>query len=195
VVYGRERTTIRMPRPASTTARIATAARERVGIAGATGARTAGVLVMVGDLVAVGVVETVALGVVDTVVLGVGVVETLAVVVAVAVTETVGLIVAVAVLDAVAVVVGVDVSVGVAETDGVLETVGVADAVGVSVAVEVGVLESVGVRVGVALGATMVSIWVLKLVVPATTAQPTLRSGPTQMAAGPTVTSTSCTVF
>jgi hypothetical protein len=51
-------------------------------------------------------------------------------------------------------------------------------------------LEGVAVSVGVAVGPTMVSMWVLKFVVPADTLQPKLRSRPMQICAGPVVTST-----
>jgi hypothetical protein len=82
--------------------------------------------------------------------------------------------------------VAVELMVGVADADGVL------DGVGVWVAVPVGVrvAEGVGVSVGVGLEPRMVSMCVLKLVVSSATAQPTLRSGPIQICAGPMVTST-----
>jgi hypothetical protein len=84
-------------------------------------------------------------------------------------------------------------AVGVNDTVGVSDAVGVNDAVGVLVAVwlGVGVSDGAGVLVGVLLGARMVSVWVLTLVVPGATVQPTFLSGPTQMLAGPSVISDS----
>jgi hypothetical protein len=155
-----------MPRPATSRIRTIEPAPESVGMAGAAGARTPGVFVIVGEAVTVGVSD--AVGVLDAVDVGVSLVVSVGD--AVLVGETVL----------------VDDAVGVADDSGVP----VAVSVGVSVAEASVVIDGVGELVGVAVGPTMVSVLVLKLTVPARTLQPTLRSGPMQTTAGPITGST-----